>query len=211
MALSRLHQRLIGVAVVAALMACVPAIAGYAWAIAWLPVYGAVCHVDKVFGSAISPDGYRIYLLGRGCDLDAAIRQIVATRPDLSVDPARVVAIQQGTLRAESADEFLATDLVQAKLRDFASSDSDDNGCAPDGYCTIAVSSNDDLITNIPRAYKAYVRSQFLYALNDGADYMTSLLRMGPIVQGVMFIVYALAVLGLGKFAADFIAGLTKR
>ena len=210
MALSRLQQRLIWIAVAVALVACVPAMAGYAWAIVWLPVYGTVCHVDKVFGSTIDPDGYRVYLLDRGCDIDAAIRQIVEATPNLSVDPSRIVAIQHGTLRADSADEFLAADLLQTKLRRFPDADSG-NGCTPDGYCTIPDSSADDPIRNAPHAYSAYVRSQFLYALDDGADYVTSLLRMGVVVQVVMALCYAAAMLAVVKCVVNFMDARFRR
>jgi hypothetical protein len=189
MASSGLQRLLISAAVLIALVACFPGTAGYAWAIAWLPVYGAECHVDKIFGSNVSRDGYRIFLLNRGCDVDAAIRQIVAAASDLSVDPGKIVAIYHGTSRAETADEYLAADRVESGLRDYAGTAPSTDNCVG-GYCTIPGPSSEDFVTKWAGAYFSYARSQFLYTTKDGADYIASLLRMGPVAQGLMSIAY---------------------
>jgi hypothetical protein len=196
MASPRLKKLLISVATVVALVGCFPGTAGYAWAIAWLPVYGTVCHVNNVFGSNVSRDGYRIFLLNRGCNVDAAIRQIVMAASDLSVDPEKIVAIYHGTSRAETADEYLAIDRVESGLREYAGSAPSTDNCAG-GYCAIPGPSSEDFVTKWASAYVSYVRSQFLYTAKDGADYITSLLRMGPFVQSLVFTVYLTAVLFL--------------
>jgi hypothetical protein len=188
-ALPGLQKLLISVATVTALVSCFPGTAGYAWAIAWLPVYGTVCHFDKVFGSDVSRDGYRIFLLNRGCDVDSAIRKIVAAASDLSVDPEKIIAIYHGASRAETPDEYLAIDRVESGLREYAGSTPGTENCAG-GYCAIPSPASEDFITKWSSAYASYVRSQFLYTAKDGADYIASLLCMGPVAQGLMFIAY---------------------
>jgi hypothetical protein len=184
-----------------------PTVVGYGWAIGALPVYGAVCHPGKVFGSNISPDGYRIFLLRRGCDVDAAIREIAAqsaAEMGLSVDPAKIVAIYHGNARAEQGDEALTMDIVQASLRDFVFSVPGKTDCAPGGNCTNTGQSA-DLIQGLPDAYRTFARAHFLDALDDGADYISWLLRAGPVVQGLLVLLYAAAIILLGKVAARLI------
>jgi hypothetical protein len=194
MPLSRLQKLLIPVVTVTTLVACFPGTAGYAWAIAWLPVYGTVCHLNKISGPDVSRDGYRVFLLNRGCDVDKAIQQIVTAASDLSVDPAKIVAIYHGTSRAETADEYLAMDRVESGLREYAGSAPITDNCTG-GYCTIPAPSNEDFVTKWAGEYISYARSQFLYTAKDGADYIASLLRMGPVVQGLVFIAYLAVVL----------------
>ena len=194
MPLSRLQKLLVPVVTVTTLVACFPGTAGYAWAIAWLPVYGTVCHLNKIFGPDVSRDGYRIFLLNRGCDVDKAIQQIVTAASDLSVDPAKIVAIYHGTSRAETADEYLAMDRVESGLREYAGSAPITDNCTG-GYCAIPAPSNEDFVTKWAGEYMSYARSQFLYTAKDGADYIASLLRMGPLVQGLVYIAYLGAVL----------------
>jgi hypothetical protein len=197
MAPSRLRKILISVATVTALVSCFPGLAGYAWAITWLPVYGTECHFNKIFGSYVSPDGYRIFLLNRGCDIDKAIQQIVTAASDLTVDPGKIVAIYHDTSRAETADEYLAIDRVESGLREYAGSASSTDNCVG-GYCTIPGPSNENFVIKWASEYVSYARSQFLYTAKDGADYIASLLRMGPVVQGLALIAYLAAALLLG-------------
>ena len=192
MVLSGLQKLLISIATVTALVGFFPGAAGYAWAIAWLPVYGTACHFDKIFGPNVSRDGYRIFLLNRGCDVDAAIREIVTAASDLSVDPGKIVAIYHGTSRAETPDEYLAIDRVKSGLERNAGSTPSTDNCVG-GYCDIPGPPSEDFITKWASTYFSYVRSQFLYTAKDGADYITSLLRMGPVVQSLMFAVYLAA------------------
>ena len=196
MALSRLQRLLIPAVIVTALVSCFPGTVGYAWAIAWLPAYGTVCHFDKIFGSNVSRDGYRIFLLNRGCDIDPAIQQIVAAATDLSVDPGKIVAMYHGTLRAETPDEYLAIDRVESGLREYAGTTPSTDNCAG-GYCAIPGPSSEDFVTKWVSAYASYARSQFLFTAKDGADYIASLLRMGPLVQALMFMAYLAAVVFL--------------
>jgi hypothetical protein len=196
MVLSELQKLLMSVATVTALVGFFPGTAGYAWAVAWLPVYGTVCHFDRIFGPNVSRDGYRIFLLNRGCDVDTAIRQIVTAASDLSVDPGKIVAIYHGTSRAETADEYLAFDRVESGLREYASAAPSIDDCVG-GYCTIPSPSSEDFVSRWASAYASYARSQFLYTAKDGADYITSLLRMGRVVQGLIFIAYLAAALFL--------------
>jgi hypothetical protein len=196
MALSKLKKMLIWIAVVVGLVACFPGTVGYAWAMAWLPIYGTICHVDRVFGSSVSPDGYRIFILNRGCDVDAAIRQIVATATDLSVDPGRIIAIYHGTARANTADEYLAMDLVHSRLHKYAGATPSTANCTP--HCAIPDDSGDDPVAKWVSAYRSYARTQFFYTATDGADYIASVLRMGPIVQSAVFLAYLAAAIYLG-------------
>jgi hypothetical protein len=195
-ALSKLKSVLIWVAAVVGLVASFPGTVGYAWAMAWLPIYGTICHVDKVFGSDVSPDGYRIFILNRGCDVDAAIRQIVATATDLSVDPGRIIAIYHGTARANTADESLAMDLVHSRLREYAGTRRSADNCTP--HCAIPDDSGDDPIAKWVNAYRSYARTQFFYTATDGADYIASILRVGPIVQSAVFLAYLATAIYLG-------------
>jgi len=192
----KLKKMLLWIAAVVALVACVPGTAGYAWAITWLPLYGTVCHVDRVFGSAVSRDGYRIFLLDRGCDVDAAIRQIVGSAADLSVNPDRIIAIYHGTARANTADEFLAMQIVRRRLREYTGAAPGADNCTP--RCAISDTSGDDLITKLINGYGSYAQAQFLYTAKDGADYIASILRMGPIAQGAVFLTYLTAAIYLG-------------
>jgi hypothetical protein len=212
MALCGLQKLALLVAIVTALVGFFPGTAGYAWAIAWLPVYGTVCHVDKIFAPSVSRDGYRIFLLDRGCDIDTAIRQIVMAAADLNVDPGKIIAIYHGTSRAETADEYLAIDRVESSLRDYAGSAASTDNCAG-GYCSIPGPSSEDFVTKWASAYFSYMRSQFLYTAKDGADFIASLLRMGPVVQSLMVIVYLAAALFLVTrlfYAARNVIGLGK-
>jgi len=207
MALSRLQKLLISLATVTALVGFFPGTAGYAWAIAWLPVYGTVCHLNKIFGPDVSRDGYRIFLLNRGCDVDAAIRQIVTAASDLTVEPGKIVAIYRGTSRAETPDEYLAIDRVESGLREYAGDASNTDNCAG-GYCAIPGPSSEDFLAKWASAYASYARSQFLYTAKDGADYIASLLHMGPVVQGLMFTAYLTAVLFLLSRILRFMRGV---
>jgi len=200
MASAGAHKRLMETAILIAAIAFFPGVVGYAWAIGWLPVYGAVCHFDKLFGPSISSDGYRVYLLGRGCDVDAAIRNILAASQfangEDKVDANKIVDVYHGRQLAIAGDEFLAVDLVQRKLKEFTASASSGNGCARDErYCATADAGEEDFGGRWIRAYLSYVRSQFGYTAMDGADYISSLLRMGLVAQGVIALCYLAAVL----------------
>ena len=137
MASPRARTLLTEIAILIATVVFFPGVTGYAWAIGWLPIYGVVCHFDKVVGPAINPDGYRVYLLDRGCDVDAAIRNILAGSQFSAgrdkVDADRIIGIYHHRQLAETGDESLARDLVQEKLREFATVDTVGTGCAPDG------------------------------------------------------------------------------
>ena len=210
MALSRLQKLSIPAVTLTALVSCFPGTAGYAWAIAWLPVYGTVCHFDKILGPNVSRDGYRIFLLDRGCDVDAAIRQIVAAASDLSVDPEKIVAIYHGASRAETPDEYLAIDRVESGLREYAGATPSTDNCTG-GYCTIPGPSGEDFVTKWASAYASYARSQFLYTAKDGADYIASLLRMGSVVRGLVLIAYLAIALFLVARALYFVRSVTRR
>jgi len=199
MASSRAKTLLIEIAILVAAVGFFPGALGYAWAVGWLPVYSAVCHFDRIFGPAINPDGYRIYLLDRGCDVDAAIRNILAASqfaagPD-KVDANRIVDIYHHKQLAVPGDESLAVDLVRQKLREFASSTPDESSCTRDNrYCVASGASDDDFISSWAHAYLSYVQSQFRYTAIDGADYIASLLAMGLIAQVIIGLCYLAAV-----------------
>jgi hypothetical protein len=183
------------IAILVVVVGFVPGVAGYGWAILWLPIYGAVCHFDKVFGSAINPDGFRIYLVDRGCDVDAAIRDILAKSQFAAgqdkVDADRVVDIYHHKQLAVAGGEFLARDLVLQKLREFATSSLGANACAPDDrYCATPEASDWNLFSRWTHSYLYYVQSQFHYTAMDGADYIASLLRMGPLAQAIIALCY---------------------
>jgi hypothetical protein len=203
--------------VAAALIAVGPTVSGYMWALGWLPAYGAECSFDKVFGSDIAPDGYRIFLLGRGCDIDAAIRKIVITSQenagpsDVNVDPARIVAVYHGFERAESGDESLMMDIVQRGLREFAGSGSNKSGCAPNELCGIPDPSSRGVVGDWVRPYLSFARSHFLDAINDGADYITSMLRSGPVFQGVVVLIFLTVVFAIVRLFVALVVGIVKR
>jgi len=172
-----------------------PGVVGYVWAIGWLPTYGVVCHFDKVFGPAINPDGFRIYLVGRGCDVDAAIRDILAKSKFAAgqdkVDADRMVDIYHRKQLAVAGNEFLAQDLVLQKLREFATSSPGANACTPnDRYCATPEALDGNFISRWTHLYIYYVQSQFHYTAMDGADYIASLLRMGLLAQAVIGLCY---------------------
>jgi len=210
MATTAVQKLLIWILAAVVMTAFGPTISGYAWAIGVLPVYGAACHFDKIFGSAISLEGYRIFLLKRGCDVDGAIRDIV-TASGLPVDPTKIVAIYHETQRPESSDEYLEMESVRRSLRSFAASAADKNNCLPDENCTVPYISPESSIENTASAYLVDARSRFLDAMNDGADYMSWLLRKGPIVQSALFVFYAIATLAAGKLGLDCVAGRYRR
>ena len=195
---SRARTPLVQIALVAALLGFFPGVVGYVWAIGWLPVYGVACHFDKIFGFAINPDGYRIYLLGRDCDIDAAIRAILADSQFAAgqdqVDADQIVAIYRHKQLPVAGNESLASDLVQQKLREFVGSAPSASGCTPaDRYCPAAASSDEDFISRWVRAWLSYVQSQFRFTVMDGADYISSLLLMGPVAQAIMAFCYLAA------------------
>jgi hypothetical protein len=172
-----------------------PGVVGYVWAIGWLPIYGVVCHFDKVFGPAINPDGFRIYLVDRGCDVDAAIRDILAKSQFAAgqdkVDADRMVDIYHHKQLAVAGNEFLAHDLVVQKLREFATSSPAANACTTDDrYCATPEALDENFISRWTRAYIYYVQSQFHYTMIDGADYIASWLRMGLLGQAVITLCY---------------------
>jgi hypothetical protein len=157
------------------------------WAIGWLPIYRVVCHFDKVFWSAIDPDGFRIYLVDRGCDMNGAIPDILAK----FVDADRMVNIYHHKQLAVAGNEFLAKDLVVQKLREFATSSPCANACTPDDrYCATPEALDENFISRWTHLYIYYARSQFRYTAVDGADYIASLLRMGPLVQASIALCY---------------------
>jgi hypothetical protein len=183
------------IAILVVVVGFFPGVAGYGWAIGWLPIYGAVCHFDKVFGSVINPDGFRIYLADRGCDVDAAIRDILATSQFAAgqdkVDADKMVDIYHHKQLAVAASEFLARDLVLQKLREFATSSMGANACTPDDrYCATPEALDGNFFSRWIRSYIYYVQSQFQYTVMDGADYIASLLRMGPLAQAVIALCY---------------------
>jgi len=198
---SMAQKPLIKVAVlVAAVGFFFPGAAGYAWALGWLPVYAAVCHFDKIFGPAIDPDGYRIYLIGRGCDVNAAIRNILAASQFAAgqdeVDAGKITDVYHAKRLAVPGNEFLAVDLVRQKLREFAASTADSNTCPPaNRYCTISETSDQGFPSTWVHAYLSYVQSQFRYTVTDGADYITSVLRMGLVAQVITTFCYLTATL----------------
>jgi hypothetical protein len=172
-----------------------PGLIGYVWAIGSLPIYGVVCHFDRVFGPAINPDGFRIYLVDRGCDVDAAIRDILAKSQFAAgqdkVDADRMVDIYHHKQLAVAGNEFLAHDLVVEKLREFATSSSAANACTTDDrYCATPEFLDGNFISRWTHAYIYYVQSQFHYTAIDGADYIGSLLRMGFLGQAVIAFCY---------------------
>ena len=194
------------IAILIAAVGFFPGIAGYAWAIGWLPVYGTVCHLDKIFGPTISPDGYRIYLLDRGCDVDAAIRNILTASQFAAgqdkVDANKIIEVYHAKRLAVPGNEFLAVELVQKRLREFTTSIPDTNDCTPaNRHCSTRESSGEDFFSAWLHAYFSYVRLQFRYTVIDGSDYLTSLLRMGPIAQ----VIIAFCYLGAVLLAAGFI------
>jgi hypothetical protein len=172
-----------------------PGVVGYVWAIGWLPIYGVVCHFDKVFGPAINPDGFRIYLVDRGCDVDVAIRAILAKSQFAAgqdkVDADRMVDIYHQKQLPVAGNEFLAHDLVVQKLREFATSSPGANACTTDDrYCATPEASDGNFISRWTDAYIYYVQSQFHYTAIDGADYIASWLRMGLLGQAVIALCY---------------------
>jgi hypothetical protein len=189
-----------------------PGVVGYVWAIGWLPIYGAVCHFDKVFGPAINPDGFRIYLVDRGCDVDAAIRDILAKSQfgagQDKVDADRMVDIYHHKQLAVAGNEFLAQDLVLQKLREFATSSLGANACSPDDrYCATPEALDGNFISRWTHSYIYYVESQFHYTAMDGADCIASLLRMGLLAQAVIALCYLigslLAIGGIIRYIID--------
>lgn len=200
MASARARKLLIEIAILVAAVGFFPGVTGYAWAIGWLPVYGAVCHFDKILGPAINPDGYRIYLLDRGCDVDAAIRSVLAASQfaagEDKVDADKIVDVYHGRRLAAPGNEFLAVDFVQKKLREFAASTPGGNRCTQDNrYCTAREAPDENFFSSWAHAYLSYVQSQFRYTVMDGADYIASLLRMGLIAQGIIAFCYLTAAL----------------
>jgi hypothetical protein len=196
----RARTLLMGIAIFIAAVGFFPGVTGYAWAIGWLPIYGLVCHFDKVVGPAINPDGYRVYLLDRGCDVDAAIRNILAGSQFAAgqdkVDADRIIGIYHHRQVAETGDESLARDLVQEKLSEYATSAPVGTGCAPDDrYCSLADAAGDNFMSEWVHAYLSYVQSQFRYTVIDAADYITSLLAMGLIAQVIIGLCYLAAML----------------
>jgi len=190
-----------------ALLAAGPTVSGYVWALGWLPAYGAMCQYDKVFGSAITPDGYRVFLLGYGCDVGAAIGQIVAAYnasrnpKDASEppDPARIIAIYQGLQRADTPEESLTTDLVQRRLRDFADSQPSTSECQPGAYCGLPDRTGENTIQQWIAGYSSYARSHFLDAVDDGADGISWMLRLGRGYQALVCVLYVVTALAIAR------------
>jgi hypothetical protein len=201
-----------------ALLAAGPTLSGYAWALGWLPVYGSACQYNRIFGRAITPDGYRVFLLGYGCDIDAAVRQIVAASEfsrspkDTSEppDPGRIIAIYHGVQRADSSEESLTTDIVQQRLREFAVSTPESN-CSPGEYCGIPDHSSDTIIAHWIGAYLSFGQSHFLDAVDDGADYISWMLRLGPIFQGLTCVLYAIVSLTIVRLIITVAVTIVKR
>jgi hypothetical protein len=196
----RVEHFLFGLLLALAIFVVGPTLLGYVWAVGWLPAYGAQCRVDNVFGSAVSPNGYRIYLLGWGCDLDTAVRKIVAAShpavdPDSKIDPSRIAAIYEGRERAESPDESLTMEVVVDSLRTFDGSEPND--CRVTENCPTSEGSSDFDIERLARAYRFYARSHFLDAVDDGADSIAWMLRQGIIVVAIICLFYLLTALAL--------------
>jgi len=203
MRLTGTQKLLMSLLVVVALFAGGPLASGYALVVASLPIYGAACHLDRIFGRQITPDGYRVFLLGLGCDVDAAIRRIVVAS-EAGVDPARIIAIYHGAERPESPNELLLIDVVRNSLKDFARSEHRGEDCPPGQYCRIPDLSR-GITENLIETYLSSARSQFLAAVDDGADYISWLLRLGAVVQGIVSLVYVMLIFTVGKIATHLI------
>jgi hypothetical protein len=146
---SRTQKLIIEIAILMAAIGFFPGAVGYAWALGWLPVYGAVCHFDKIFRPAIDPDGYGIYLVGRGCNVEAAIRNILAASQFAAgqdkVDADRIIDIYHHKKLAVAGNETLAVDMVQQKLREFAASTPSADNCTPGKrFCIASAASDED-------------------------------------------------------------------
>jgi hypothetical protein len=202
---SKAQKLIIEIAILIAAIGFFPGAVGYAWALGWLPVYGAVCHFDKIFGPATDPDGYRIYLIGRGCSVDAAIRSMLAASQFAAgqdkVDADRIIDIYHHKKLAVAGNETLAVDFVQQKSREFAASTPSADNCSPGKeFCSVATASDEEFFLTWAHAYLFYVKSQFRFTAMDGSDYIASLLRMGLIAQVIATFCYlAVTLFVLGR------------
>lgn len=188
-----------------ALVATGPTVAGYARALAGLPIYGAACGLNKIFGStAATPDEYRSFVLGRGCSIDAAIREI-ATVSGSNVDPGRIISIYHGTLRAESGDELSTMSAVHSALRNFATADAANSACTTAEDCAASALPPGYDLAGMFSAYRTFAQAHFLDAVDDGADYIAGMLRMGPLGQAIVLVVYTVVVLVLTKTVLDLV------
>lgn len=178
-----------------------PTAAGYAWAIAWLPGYAVVCHIDKVFGPSITADGYRIFLLNRDCDLDTAIEKIAVEN---GMDPGKLVAMYHGTYPKSkfSAEDVLELNVLQFSLRKFALPVTQREPCPPGQLCgPWARDIVTDILDNIVGRYGPYAQNSFFGAVNDGADAIANILRQGPIFQALVIAFYLVLAWLLKKLA----------
>lgn len=199
-------------------LACLPFVIGFGYAMVSLPIYGGVCEFKNVFSDKITPDGYRAFLLNRGCNLDEEIKRVVGDATDGRRAGDKFVEVYHGVPHALSGDEESLMHAVRAELRLFRPLKMSTD-CGTGIYCPQSTFFGDDVISNLFASvwnkYALYAVPSFVFAVNMGADFLVGILRMGSVAQGFLFLLYAGASLViidvLGKLAFDFIKKLWRR
>jgi hypothetical protein len=220
-------------ATVAALLTVAPFVLGFAYSLLGVPAYGLVCgDWQGILKGTISADGYRVFLMNRGCDLDEEIRRILqrdfSTRSD-----SEMVQIVKGERKWESADEILTADGVRAVLRTFrpiiicgelnrrtpaagerpnassraegsltATSLGSINAC----YRGVHQYFNEDIVGALfgwmAGLYAAYLVLNLNWSINLGADLINAFADTGPLVAVVLILAYMI-LFWMGKLLLD--------
>ncbi|MCC7250523.1 hypothetical protein [Hyphomicrobium sp.] len=170
---------------------------GYAWSA--LPVYWTVCK-DGSFKSDISADEYRIFLLNRGCDPEAAARQIaeeVLKDPQAADRAVRVYRGETPAVTAEDrfvdsmADGSLIQGIIHFRLHRFRPFDTYDPNCPPESNCPKPSFFSDDLIGNLMSNYVDYLDGPMHDSIAEGSRQVAQIWRQGPLTRGILLVVYA--------------------
>lgn len=220
-----------------------PGLLGFLYALLWLPVYGGVCGLGEgsggIFSAPVSADGYRVFLLNKGCDLQTVRRGVVSRYAGTTTDSASLLALLDSNEPARTSDQVMILDAVKAELRTWTPIDmclyEPTRNASPSGTgfpevedilrrslegidCTYRGTQpyfSDDMIGRlfgwIAEGYLAHARRNLFSAVNGSVDVLVPLINQSPVIRGGLFLLYALIALVVGNLGAQIVSDLLFR
>jgi hypothetical protein len=184
----------IGVVLYGALLVA-PFVAGYLYAGAMWPAFDYSCHEPEKADAYSRPD-FHLYLLNRGCSLDAALPD-VATDVQLPGGADRLKQFLKGDARPQGADETLEFDAAKQDLSRFRTPPSNKD-CGRFGELCVSSYPADDFLSNtlgdLGKRYGAYLEPNFWSAVSDAAEALASFAAGGVAMRGILYVAYLVMV-----------------
>lgn len=169
----------------------VPAALGYGYALTFFSSYEYACpRQPEQKNDPIPADDYRIYLLNRGCTLDAMMGEMGR---EYAIDPQVLKGLYLGKADPQSSNEVMLQGVVREQAYLFKPFPSDNR---PDYGTDDAVT---QLFNNAIDFYMLKATPLFLSAVAIGAEHITAIWRMGPLARGMIYLAY---IIGLGILGA---------